>query len=165
IESHVRLWDSVTGKSLFEHVAHDSFVLSLSFAPDGKTLVSGSSDGTVRVWDVATSRHLRELTAPKRASIRATVLPDGNRVLSAGADGRLRLQDLQTGKELCRLAPAPNSEDIKGPYGAVHWPLFYVATDGRTAVSSIEMRKGTLVQLWDLTTARPLVSRIDRSGR
>ena len=31
--------------------AHSSFVLSVAFSPDGKTIVSGSRDKTIKVWD------------------------------------------------------------------------------------------------------------------
>jgi WD40 repeat protein len=74
------------------------------------------------------------------------------------------LQDLQTGKELDRLIPAPDPEGIKGPYGGVHWPLFGVSTDGRTAASSIQTQKGNLIHIWDLTTGRAVMSRTDTSG-
>jgi WD40 repeat protein len=33
-------------------LGHSSPVNSVAFAPDGKTALSGSSDGTVRVWDL-----------------------------------------------------------------------------------------------------------------
>ena len=33
---------------------HTRYVRSVAFSPDGETLASGSSDGTVRLWGVAT---------------------------------------------------------------------------------------------------------------
>ena len=37
--------------------AHSDAVLSVAFAPDGKTIVSGSSDKTIKVWDAGVSAH------------------------------------------------------------------------------------------------------------
>ena len=31
--------------------AHSSYVNSVAFSPDGKTIVSGSADQTLKVWD------------------------------------------------------------------------------------------------------------------
>ena len=31
--------------------AHSSWVMSVAFSPDGKTIVSGSEDMTMKVWD------------------------------------------------------------------------------------------------------------------
>ena len=34
--------------------AHSDSVNSVAFSPDGKTIVSGSSDVTIKVWDAGT---------------------------------------------------------------------------------------------------------------
>src|SRR4051794_24124175 len=45
----VSVWDAATGKDRFRFAGHAADVTCLSFAPDGQTLLSGSSDGTARV--------------------------------------------------------------------------------------------------------------------
>ena len=35
--------------------AHSSFVYSVAFSPDGKSIVSGSRDQTIKVWDAGVS--------------------------------------------------------------------------------------------------------------
>src|SRR4051812_45012268 len=37
-------------------IGHPSYVLAVSFSPDGKTLASGGSDGSLTFWDVGTGR-------------------------------------------------------------------------------------------------------------
>jgi WD40 repeat protein len=48
----VQLRTATTGKRLRTLTGHTNWVLSVSFAPDGKTLASGSSDKTARLWPV-----------------------------------------------------------------------------------------------------------------
>ena len=49
---NVHLWDLVTGERKKVLSGHTQNVSSISFSADGKTLVSGSGDGTVLVWDI-----------------------------------------------------------------------------------------------------------------
>ena len=42
---------SVEGRETLTLKGHSWVVSSVSFSPDGKRIVSGSSDGTVKVWD------------------------------------------------------------------------------------------------------------------
>jgi len=48
----VRLWDARTGASLATLSGHDYGVSSVTFTPDGRSIVSGSVDATIRKWDV-----------------------------------------------------------------------------------------------------------------
>ena len=47
----IRVWDVHTGEYLKTLVGHTGGVSSLSFSPDGKTLASGRTDGTILLWD------------------------------------------------------------------------------------------------------------------
>ncbi|EGN94359.1 hypothetical protein SERLA73DRAFT_162987 [Serpula lacrymans var. lacrymans S7.3] len=50
-DANIRIWDTKTGASEPLH-GHTSWVMSVSFSPDGKRIVSGSYDKRVRVWNV-----------------------------------------------------------------------------------------------------------------
>ena len=49
---YVNLWDLNTGKRIKILTGHNDGVKSIDFSDDGKTLISGSRDGTILVWDI-----------------------------------------------------------------------------------------------------------------
>lgn len=53
LDGVVRLWDLKTSSLLERFEGHKDSVYSVSFSPDGKSLVSGSLDKTVKVWDLS----------------------------------------------------------------------------------------------------------------
>jgi WD40 repeat protein len=73
--------------------AHSEQICSLSFSPDGKWLLSTSTDDTIGVWDVATGRLVARLTGHNADVFCAVMSPDGTRIASGGRDGYVRLWD------------------------------------------------------------------------
>jgi WD40 repeat protein len=123
IDGIVRLWDAATGEFVRALVGHDSYVYSLDWSPDGKTLASaGSFDGTVRLWDAATGMPLRVLRGHKGYVYRVAWSPDGRSVAAAGGtSGFVTLWDvdkvravrtIETGNAIAALAWGPDSRKL-----------------------------------------------------
>jgi hypothetical protein len=72
-------------------MGHSDAVWAVAFSPDGKTLVSGSSDRTLRVWDVASGQSLRTLQGHSGAVGAVAFSPDGKSVVSGSFDNTLRV--------------------------------------------------------------------------
>lgn len=90
---------------------HTRDVLGVIFSPDGKTILSGSQDGTVKIWDVATVSLKRTLMlwndfshevgdAPREKEVWSIAFsPDGT-LLAAGAyDGSISLWNATAGSK------------------------------------------------------------------
>ena len=65
---------------------HGVAVPAVAFAPDGKSLASGGSEGTVSVWDRATGKELRRFAVEDQGTVNwVAFTPDGKGLLAAGA--------------------------------------------------------------------------------
>jgi RNA polymerase sigma factor (sigma-70 family) len=84
-------------------------VTSRAFAPDGKTLATGSRDTTVKLWDVATGQVKSTLTGHSAPILSLMFTPDGSALASA-SPGQLKLWDVATGREMASLSWPPAIE-------------------------------------------------------
>jgi WD40 repeat protein len=81
---------------------HSAGVVEATFAPDGRTAVSGGKDRTVRLWDVGTGQEIRRLAGHTGSVLSVCFTPDGLHVVSGSSDRTLRLWDAGSGKEVRR---------------------------------------------------------------
>jgi RNA polymerase sigma factor (sigma-70 family) len=79
---------------------HNGSVVAVAFSPDGKSVATGSSDGTVRLWERATGKALHVLRGHDRPSRVGGLAfaPDGKTLASGGDDGKVILWDPAAGK-------------------------------------------------------------------
>ena len=75
-------------------IGHTDSVNGVSFSPDGKTLATGSSDGTVQLWDMATRKQLKTLIGHTDSVNGVSFSPDGKTLATGSSDGTILLWDI-----------------------------------------------------------------------
>lgn len=113
----VRLWDVKSGKEREPIKGHTGNLMRLAFAEDGKTLATGSFDGTARIWNLDTGKELAVLEHNKSfvrsvafsadGSLLATGIGDNVAMISKDSWGKVSIWDVKTGKSLFTL-PVPS---------------------------------------------------------
>jgi WD40 repeat protein len=88
-------------------------VLTITFAPDGKTLASGGEDGTVALWNAVTGRRLRTLEMKDREEVRQVAFsPDGLVLVAASRETPVRIWHVDSGRQMRALQDAGRSEVV-----------------------------------------------------
>ena len=121
---------------------HTKAINSMAVTPDGKTIVSGSWDGTIKLWDIESGKELRMLKEDTGGVTSVAVTPDGKTIVSGSWNGTIRLWGIESGKELRML-----KEDT-GEVTSVA-----VTPDGKKIVSGSD--DGT-IRLWDIESGKEL---------
>jgi WD40 repeat protein/tRNA A-37 threonylcarbamoyl transferase component Bud32/tetratricopeptide (TPR) repeat protein len=137
--SWTRVWNAVTGHPLIDPIHHDGIFNKACFSPDGRRLLTMSSDGTARVWDAKTGRPL--LTKPLQHAGQVGLgqfSPDGQRVVTAASDYTARVWDAKTGE--------PVTEPLRHE-DYVHSAQF--SPDGKRIVTA---SLDKTARLWDAST-------------
>lgn len=77
---------------------HSNSVLSVAYSPDGRRIVTGSSDTTLIMWDAATGTPARSLMTGHHSEVYSLDFNrNGNLIASGALDGELRLWNGRTG--------------------------------------------------------------------
>ncbi|HEV3260479.1 MAG TPA: sigma-70 family RNA polymerase sigma factor [Gemmataceae bacterium] len=138
------LWDPVAGKVIRQWRAHDLWVTSVAFSPDGGTLLSGAvREDALRLWDVSTGKEVRPLTGHHAQVDLLAFSPDGKTLFSGAQDKQMLRWDLATGRQRRWF----------------DWHVFGVgrfalSPDGKTVATWGKLDHS--VRLWDAATGKQL---------
>jgi WD40 repeat protein len=82
---------------------HTDQIWNAQFSPDGKQIVTASSDQTARVWDAATGKEVAVLRGHEGQVNSAQFSPDSKQIVTASDDTTARIWDAVTGEEVAVL--------------------------------------------------------------
>jgi WD40 repeat protein len=104
-DNDIKLWNVELGSDQPTRVIeNEPEVLTLSFSPDGKLLISGHSGGLISIWNLGKQEPPVRLRQHANDIKGTMVSVDGLFLVSGSLDNRVKLWDLATGKELATLA-------------------------------------------------------------
>jgi WD40 repeat protein len=99
--STVKIRSADTGKIVSELTDVD--VMHAAFSPDGRTLFTASSDGTIQVWNIQTGMLISALKGHEGAIMSVRFSADGLRFVTTSQDNTARVWDAKTGRTLFLL--------------------------------------------------------------
>lgn len=138
-------------RSLLVLGGHTAELWVTAFSPDGRRIVTASSDGTARIWDATTGRELLRLIGHADRVGSVAFSPDGLEVATASADQTARLWDAATGREI---------RQFHGHSEPVHSVAF--SPDGRRVVTASSDKTA---RIWDTASGREVVELVGHTAK
>ena len=96
---YIKVWKVQTGEELHRLNGHYATIKSIAFSPNGKVLVSGSSDDTIKFWNVSSGEELATLI-PVTAKDWVIFTPDGRFDTNTSLDDVKKLHWVMPGDAL-----------------------------------------------------------------
>jgi len=117
-------------------------VYTIALSPNGKTVASGSMDGTVKLWDIETRKVTAKWTGHAHEVWSVRWSADGMHVASGSLDGTVRVWEMESGKT------------VLGPIKTGNWQVTAVAYSSDS--SNIAIGGVSAIEIWDTMTGEPL---------
>lgn len=122
------------------NLRHSGKVTCTALLPDGKTMISGSSDKTIKCWELSTGKEIKTFKGHNDRITGLAVTHDGKHMISGSDDRTIRIWELENGKVI---------RVLKGHGGSI--TCVSVTTDGKHIISGSD---DETLKLWVLSTGK-----------
>lgn len=143
----IRIYDSITGKELYQLTDHTNGIDIIRFSADGNTFATENPGGNIQLWDTNTSNRIHLLSDDDFGLYDPVFSPNGKIIAVQCAEKfsylrkTLRLYDVKTGKHINTISESTNR------FYNVHF-----SPDNKTLLTWQYRR----IKLWDVATAQHL---------
>jgi|GEM_PF-5933178 len=140
LNGDLSLWDVDEQRIVYNIKAHIPMrpVVTVRFSPDGKRILTSSSDTTAKIFKADSGRLLMTLSGHDKFLVGAEFSRDGRLVLTAGSDGKVKLWEASSGRELMTLRSEGPDRMIMGAHFTADG-LGVIAVTSRNTISQIEV--------------------------
>lgn len=105
-------WDTSARAIVRTTPSVDGGVYAADISDDGRSLVTGATDGIVHLWDVASGTSIgTPLTGLKPFADTVDMNPNGSTVVGADSSGHVLIWDVTTGTVIAGPLPGPSSQE------------------------------------------------------
>jgi WD40 repeat protein len=96
----IEVWDSITGKFLFNTLSGSIEVFSIAWSPDGTKIASGQKEGVVKIWDATNGNFIANLIGHNGWVNSIAWSSDSKNIVSGRGDKTAMVWDVASGNPI-----------------------------------------------------------------
>ena len=148
-DTTVIIWNETNGQILKKLYGHSDNILSVTFSPDGKKLVTASNDKEIRVYDISTGIECYPPLKGHNGGVRLVIFtPDGRRIVSASKDKSICVWNSENGQLLNQYSQVHNDEILFLAFSADYSKFASASADKKIKIW--DTKTGSLISVLDV---------------
>lgn len=141
---NIYVWDVLTGQLLYNFMAHDTYISTVSFSSDNTKIVSTAYNDKIKIWDTTTLKSLKTIDNHTKNYYQIKFSLDNSKIIGRSSDNIINIWNIDTGNLL-------NSLQVSD---GIHDSIYDIAiSSDNTKIVSVSYHK---IRVWHLETGKLL---------